>query len=765
MESESYKMYINEDVQQDVCTLCRCSNGPFSFLFPNSSADITRSLIIVCLELKIKSNDDKHALACTDCLEKVRTYSWFYHQAKSNDSFLKMLPDDSMPARENFCRLCLTACSRLEVIFPDNNSNLCEIIQECVEIEINPHREFNSHICHECRTHLELLTTFKRICKQINARQEECKESCSVSDDQLLEIMNVKSKPKTEIVKRKHGAKFSGNTRKDIYVMLRMNDDERNFEVVREFKGKSLIKVNGYNFYMTKINPDGSSQWFCEWRKLHNCKRAFVTLGADTKIATFKKVMTHTHGTEPDPLLNCPSGKGYFTMSDGSEEPFWLVSESRRLFKSTYKRYLLYDGHKYLLSFVNTNECETSWTCNTRSCEIEIKVYGIFKSCSLMGTHKHPKLSVLEINRIISANGIKDNDALLTSARGKTDELQNKFIRRARVPDIYAKLALEDVRNFDVFKVRENLFKIRYMNYFYKYFSKAAGGRTVWKCIWESIHNCSAMVIVSEDCRDVTQYELNEHCHSVVPAEIFQYELKHYFVRDFTTEAKDIMQLLSRDCTYFESRSIISQNHAYNLCRIADNLETRWSCVRQPCPALLILNGLYSFFKRGEHSHAPFTRKEEKRLVDQKNKIVLSSLELGEEATGAILDESHPDTLRQLLSFPLGRGTIWDSNEHAMVPFFFLIDNTKNDENPHKVLYQQYRYSFASINACGTSQWICCKLLESNTGDNTCTAYLTIEGMFQKLTTKGTHNHAGISESMINFLSKSGKRSNSVNCA
>lgn len=810
----------DELLQNNCCLLCQCVNRPLSPLFSSDSSVVAlRKSICKCLNISITFENDANASVCTDCIERLKSLSWFDHQGKSNDLFLKHLPEEFFSEGELYCRLCLATKSHLQPIFLNGglpDSSMCDIIKECIGIELNCYRDFGAQICPMCRTQLEMFATFKRISKQIRA-ENLSKRASKVAEDEhdnatesmeefigfedneesLLEVMSAqdepavqktKSKRKQNVQPKKNVSKraklqalpdeppdnsdiWAKTSRMRVFRMLWIADDERNFEVIKEKKGRARIAVDGHRFYYSSTKPDGSSVWFCDWRILHACKYQ-VNIGADGKFATFGKNMIHKHEVDPVRLLKCPLGKGLFLHSDGTEEPFWLISALKA--GQEYERQLIYRGQRYTLRNIDNLNDTSTWQCRTKKCRVTIEIRGVFKFVSQSKeTHSHPEVSnqeVLEALRACKVNP-KADDVITAFLEKKAPDWQSKasnLLAKLALPEIYTKLACEDPdRTFDVFKIRDNLFKIRYIGYYYKYSQRVVDGSTLWKCIWESVHNCMAMVVLSADGLQAAYYGLVEHSHPVKTADIFDCELKVHSVRNITSDVKERMQLLSRECFYFQSRSLLYHENVFNLYQIINSSETRWSCVKlgpkgQPCPALLIINGqLESFLRKGEHCHLPMSKSEIKSIIKPGNVLDLSALKHGEqlsrndaavnsssEASGSLLSMLK----QQLFTFPAGRGSIWDRNENKNFPFYFLTDNARKQDNPYKFFYQQYRYSFASIDAYGTSQWICCKLLETDTRQGTCTAHLTIEGVFQRVTAKGKHNHEGLPDSMVEYL-------------
>ncbi|XP_058815530.1 uncharacterized protein LOC131679027 [Topomyia yanbarensis] len=786
------------------CWLCQCVNRPLNPLFSqDDSSKFYRNLIFVCLEIVVVHHRNSDALICVDCIEKLNSFSWFSHQGKSNDQFLKQLPEEHFRVGEQYCRLCLATNGRLhQIFFADGqpNTELCAIIEECTGVVVNCYRDFKSHICDMCRTQLEMFVTFKRICRQIKEKHKlefsnetDGYGSESLEDEteaSLLDILgseneaneqNTKKKRKRNVQLKNKAKKVKsspaqtenklGRTvyRKQVFRMLWLADDERNFEVIKEKKGRAKVYIDGYKFNFQLVNPDGSSVWNCEWKKLHNCKNV-VTVSADGKIATFNKSLSHTHGTEPSRLIMCPPGKGSLLKEDGTEENIWLLHFLTA--GEEHVRQLVYRGQQYTLCAIYNDKDTSEWVCKSKQCRVAVIVKGIFKHIEhLRGYHIHPELSEQETREILRLCKIRPNsDDVITPFREKNvSEWRNKSnsIEKLVVPPIYTQLASNDPhRNYEVCNIKGNRYKIQYGGYYYKYYLRSVGRTTLWKCIWETIHNCMAMIVVTSDGKQASIYGEAEHSHSTNFAEIFDYELKQYSVRKITSEVEENIQLLSRECLYFYSRSLLHQNHIYNL-RLIVNSETRWACVkldyqRKQCTAMLILNGNFqSFLLKGEHCHPPMSGSEIKHVIRPGNKLELSALTSDEQVSNEDTEQSlYSDASQsllsmlkqQLLTYPAGRGSIWDKGENKQFSFYFLTDNSNKRENPYKVFYQQYRYSFASIDQHGTSQWICCKLIDTSARLGTCTAHLTIEGIFQRVTAKGSHNHDGIPETMVEYL-------------
>ncbi|XP_058451416.1 uncharacterized protein LOC131430432 [Malaya genurostris] len=793
-------IFDEQSNQDHSCWLCQSVNRPLAPLFSEDpSSELNRQLIFTCLEIEVHHRN-ADASVCTDCIDKLNSFSWFSHQVKGNDSFLKQFPEEFIRDGERFCRLCLATNGHLhQEFFEDGQPNfeLGAIIEECTGVEVNCYRNYKSHICTMCRTQLEMFVTFKRICRHI--REKNKMESSNeteefsfepvedengtallgflLSDDESNEQKAKRKRTEKDLPKSKP-KKVKSSTfptvkkktwktvdRKDIFRMLWSADDERSFEVIKEKKGRASICVAGYVFYFCNVKPDGSSVWNCEWRKLHKCS-SVASVSADGKIASLSKNMQHTHGTGTSRLMMCPPGKGFILQKDGTKEPLWLLHFLTA--GRSQDRQLIYRGRRYSLNTINNDNDTSEWICRHKSCRSVITVTGIFKLITpLRGVHQHPQITEQEIREaLISCKIKKTSEDVITPFREKNVlEWRNKSnsIDKLTAPQIYTTLASRDAdRNYEVFEIRGNRYKILHRGHFYKYYLRETGGSSIWKCVWESIHNCMAIIAVSNDGKTASNYGQVEHTHPFEFADIFTYHLKEYSVRNITGEIYETVQLLSRECLYFFSRAIVHQNHIYNL-RLIVNSETRWAChrldaQRRQCPVVFIVNGHFeTFLIKGEHCHTPMSKHELEQIVKPGNILELSALKSDEQV-------SNDDTVdsinllsmlkQQLFTYPAGRGTIWDKGENKYFSFYFVTDNNnKRSENPYKVFYQQYRYSFASINEDGTSQWICCKLINTNTKQGgTCTAHLTIEGLFKRITAKGSHNHDGIPKTMVEYL-------------
>lgn len=258
--------------------------------------------------------DETNGFVCVDCVERLTSLRWFDHQGRKNDIFLKNLPEELLLQGESYCRLCLCTTSRLQAIFLENdqtpNNPLCQLIKECIGVEIDYYRDFTSNLCTLCRTQLEMFVTFKRISRQIhnegtNANSneeknefweplEKRKSSCSEAEEPLLEVMSYeyeetpkkkrgrKPKIKPEKIKKQPKPKkqkaesddniWAKTDRQRIYRILWTADDERNFDVIKEMKMRVRIRRDGYTFSFSNMKPDGSSLWNCDYRILHSCK-------------------------------------------------------------------------------------------------------------------------------------------------------------------------------------------------------------------------------------------------------------------------------------------------------------------------------------------------------------------------------------------------------------------------------------------------------------------------------------------------------------
>lgn len=365
------------------CTLCQADDRPLtSLISTDARAKNLRRYIRDCLKIVVNSEDDKSTMICADCGDKLQSYNFFYHQGQANDVFLKQLPEGTIPADELYCRLCLGLKSNMYNVFPTNgqpSNQLSEIIAECIGVSLSFYQDFGALICPSCHTQLESFTTFKRISKQILLDIGDSEMSITVGHSEgatqagpdpesLLEVMSVEPEPtkggskKATGKKRKKQARqvvepkqikiepepqftnssvaFAKTGRQRVFRMLWVADDERNFDVIKETKGRAKIVVDGYRFVFYSEKKDGTSVWNCEWKVIHNCRHT-ITLDANTKFATFPKGMVHTHEPETR-LLKCPSGRGNFLEDDGKEEPFWLVQETGAHKAKNEQRVLIY---------------------------------------------------------------------------------------------------------------------------------------------------------------------------------------------------------------------------------------------------------------------------------------------------------------------------------------------------------------------------------------------------------------------------------------
>uniref|UniRef100_A0A1Q3F0L1 ZAD domain-containing protein n=1 Tax=Culex tarsalis TaxID=7177 RepID=A0A1Q3F0L1_CULTA len=787
------------------CTLCQAEDRPLtSLISTDAKARQLRRYIRDCLKVMINSEDDKNTRICADCGEKLQSFNWFYHQGQANDVFLKQQPEGTIPADEPYCRLCLGLKSNMYNVFPPNgqpDNPLCEIIAECVGVNLSFYQDFGALICPSCHTQLESLTTFKRISKQILLDIGDSESNVSVGQpeaagqpgpdpESLLEVMSVepeptKSSPKSNGKKRKKQPRqvveakqvkvepepqfsnssvaFAKTGRQRVFRMLRVADDDRNFEVIKETKGRAKVTIDGYRFVISSEKKDGTSVWNCEWKVLHNCKYT-ITIDANTKFATFPKGMVHPHEPETR-LLKCPFGRGNFLQDDGTEDPFWLLGESGT--NKQNERHLIYQNQRYVLRSINAMNDTSEWECKMAKCNARVEIIGIFKFISLASAeHGHTALSGREVRQALQASrlNVDSKDVVTPFRKQALSEEEFKKLGRRRTefsaPAVYTKMASEDPdRNYDTFKIKENLFKVRFQQYGYKYYLKLGGGATLWKCIWEGLHNCNAMVQISPDTKRAELWGAIQHNHPATPAPIFDCDLTKYSVRSITSTTDETMELLVRECQYFESRSLVYRKHIYNLNQVVNQTETRWSCVKagtngQMCPASLIINGMMeSFLHKGLHCDPALSDSQLRNIILPGNILDLSvQQDILSSSDGSEPDEPSqeppPDVLimlkQQLFNFALGRATIWDKQEGKIMPFYFLKDTAKQDDDgAYLLFYQKHRYSFASIDEYGVSQWICSKLLQPDAQGVTCTAHITVEGVFQRLLAKGSHNHEG----------------------
>ncbi|XP_053691761.1 uncharacterized protein LOC128740252 [Sabethes cyaneus] len=783
-----YGKSVNNVEQKDnTCWLCRSESQPLLPLFSSDkSSKLHRQAIFACLDIVALYDKDANSAICSGCTEKLALFSWFSHQAKSNDLFLQQLPQELFRPGEEYCRLCLTTDGSLNKIFPTNaetRSELCAMIQECIEIEVNYYRDFEARVCKLCRSELLSIATFKQICKQsrsntqlgYNSEEEnwQNEETSNNSTSQqkrkgkkrLIEPNGKKHKP--NIVENEFEQELLNvsekNKRKEIYRMLWKADDERNFEVIKLKKGRAKISVAGFMFQISARKNGGPSIWYCDMRKLNKCKN-MVTVSADGKIATFNSKIKHTHEAKIPRLLKCPPGKGSLLREDGTLESFWLLYSGTM--GREFERQLVYRNYRYNLTHLN-NDDTTEWLCRFKACRVTLEVSGVFKLISqIRGFHIHPELSAREIDDAFKDCKFKPNstDVITPFREDKLQETSTKESTNLAKPQIYTILAYDDSeRDFAVLRAKGNRYKILYQGYYYKYYLRAPGGLTYWKCIWDSIHNCMAMISITNDGKRASIYGQIEHNHQTKYAPIFDYDLKQYSVKNVTCDAVEQIFLLSRDCIYFSSRSLLYCHNIYNLRLVINDVETRWTCVkidlqRKQCPAQLIIHGQFeSFLQKGEHCHSPLTG-QEISSVKQGNRLELSALDSdgplsAEDNENAINSSNLLSMLKQqLFSYPAGRNSIWDKTEKKHNTFFLLTGNTRTNDYPNVVFYNDYRYAFASIDEYGTSQWICGQLLDTNMMQGTCTAHLTIEGVFQRLTFKGVHNHEKIHRPIAEFL-------------
>lgn len=805
----------NETEPTASCTLCQTEDKPMtSLISTDPRAKELRRYIQDCLKIVTDSEDDKSTRICADCGEKLQSFNWFLCQGQANDAFLRQLPEGTIPAGDPYCRLCLGLKSNMYNVFPTNGQTdnpLSEIIAECVGISLCFYQDFGALICPSCHTQLESFTIFKRISKQILLDIGDSETTDTIENheetvqphpdpESLLEVMSVESEPtkdfkKSNSKKRKKQPRqlveskqikfepepqfanssvaFAKSVRQRVFRMLRIADDERNFEVIKETKGKVKVIIDGYRFVFASEKKDGSSVWNCEWKVLHNCKNT-ITIDANTKFATFPKGMAHPHEPETR-LLMCPLGRGNFLHDDGTEDPFWLIGESGTKTKSN-QRHLIYQNQQYVLRSINAMNDTSEWECKVAKCKSRVEIIGVFKLISLTSAeHSHSAVSDQEVRQAIQSCKMSVMDVIdvVTPFREQTlSEKEFKKLGRKRLdyttPAIYTKMTVEDPnRNYEIFKIKENLFKVLFQQYEYKYYLKLGDGETLWKCIWDVLHNCNAMVQISSDAKQAELWGNIQHSHPTAPAPIFECDLKKHSVRSITSMTDETMELLARECLYFKSRSLVYRKHIYNLNQIVNQTETRWSCVKagsngQMCPASLVINGMMeSFLSKGLHCDPALTDSQLRNIILPGNLLDLSvQQDILPCSDNSERDEpcleAPPDVLimlkQQLFKFTLGRATIWDKQEGKVMPFYFLQDTTKQDDSAYLLFYQNHRYSFASIDEYGVSQWICSKLLQSDAQGTTCTAHITVEGVFQRLMPTGSHKHEGAA--MMEYVCK-----------
>lgn len=809
--------------QNQCCFLCQSAPRKLCQL---STAENLKALIRKYLRIKVLSDANK--FVCEDCIEKLKSLKWFVLQGRKNDIFLKNLQSELLPQDENYCRLCLATTDRLQAIFTENtqqhhNNALCELVKECIRIEIDYHRDFTSHICALCRSHLEMFITFKRITQQLQnekspnpikpvspevdgkheaveaSKQNDVVVQCDTTP--VLKVVNtdqngepVKKKKRYRrtkaemalaraqglvkpIAKANTGGKTKKNkkasvpkvptitesnpwalpNRKKICQTLWTADDERNFEVTRATGGRVRIFMDGFPFYLSKSKADGTSLWHCDSKKLHNC-RMDIIVSANGKIATVCEGRRHSHSKELGPLFKCPLGKGKILHADGTEDIFWLI-EHKRMGRPV-ERHLIYRGYRYILisCFQYYNKDTSLWACRTSRCNATLEINGIFeKISSLKGTHAHPEICDKEWREALRDSRVSrfSEDVISSFRSGKACE------NKKQLPDIYGKLStVNNFRDFEVIKLKKDIYKIRYDRYDYKLYLKQQDGSTLWKCIWDGIHSCKAVIVVTSDGNSAAYYGIVEHNHPVEPGQILRCEPQQYSVRNIANDAMEGVSLLERECKYFRSRTILYGYHLYNLYQIVND-ESSWSCIRtdsngEPCLASMIVTGrMESFLQKGVHCHQPIPKSDIKSIIKSGNLVDLSALKQTNDSMPADMAEPvmADDVLeilkQQLLSNPTGRGTIWDMTENKNNSFYFVKDQAKKNDMPYKFLYQKYRYAFATIDEYGISQWICCQLLERSTLAGTCTARATIEGVFHRVSIKGFHNHDGIPQSLV----------------
>lgn len=818
-----------EPKRNQCCFLCQSAHRKLCRIF---AAENLKSLIRKYLEIKILP--DMNELVCVDCIEKLKSLRWFALQGRKNDTFLKSLPNELLPQEDKYCRLCLATNDNLQAIFIENtqqhsNSNvLCQLLKECISIELDYHRDFTSYICALCRTQLEMFVTFKRIAqqmqhettndinltgekngvtevnkeidtptafepvlKEMNDHQSDepvqkkrrkrrtkaemalaraqglCKQPKPKEDKKEKHKTHTKAKSQIDSIKESPAPQFmitednglALNDRRRTIRVLWMADDERNFEVIKVKGGGVRVRMDGFGFFHGRTNTDGTSLWHCEYKIIHNC-RFEIVISANGKMATVSNTKNHTHDKNLTPLLNCPLGKGRVLNSDGTEDTIWLVDKYKTC--RHVERHLIYRGHRYGLRGPYEEKDISLWDCRVRHCNTTIKVIGIFEEITVLkGTHNHPEITDQEWRDALKDSKVSmhSQDVITPFRSGKT-EAKNK----TALPKIYAQLSTADQsRDFEVIKLKESVYKIKYQGYDYKLYLKQQDGSTLWKCIWDGLHGCKAVIVVSDNGKTAAYYGLDQHSHPEEPGQIFECDPQQYSVRNIASDAMESITLLARECKYFRSRTIFFRSNLYNLYQIVND-ESRWSCIRtdsfgQQCIASLMVTGkMESFLQKGVHCHMPVPKSDIKSIIKPGNILDLSALKQNDHSTttDTVQPGSSDDVLeilkRQLFTYPMGRGSIWDKSDSRNIPFYFVKDQPKNNETPYKFFFQQYRYAFASIDEYGISQWICCQLLENSALAGTCTARVTIEGVFQRVAVKGYHNHEGISQSLVEYL-------------
>ncbi|XP_062546242.1 uncharacterized protein LOC134212423 [Armigeres subalbatus] len=780
------------------CSICKSANRKLSGLLESDiGSKELRMLVRKYLGIKVKpSNANTHV--CVECIEQLESFKWFDYQGRMNDAFLKRLPNKLLPGEEKYCRLCLTTNNRLQEIFVQDslqpNNELCDLIKESISIEIEYQRDFTSNICKLCRTQLEKFVEFKRIAQQLqNTTLEKKKEAMEVSEcnnskivEPLLEVQTNENVIKTKKPRRRRRTKaemalaraqeslikeqslpknklrketsakdtaLAAAERKNVYQILWMPDDERNFETIRDKKGRVRICMDGHTFYLYRMKSDGTSLWNCDYKSIHCCKFELI-VSSNGKMATARG-SAHRHGKEPVPIIQCPLGKGTLLHDDGTEESFWLLDVKRS--NSHVVRQLIYQNYSFVLRacFSNGGKDTSLWACKQNQCTVTLDVSGVFETITVLkGTHTHAEITNLELREALKNSKVNKCGAdVVTPFRdGKTDPETSTGLRTA--PKVIAKMStVNEKRNFILMEVREGVYKIRYRGHDFKFCLNRPDGTTLWKCIWDSIHNCKAVIVITNDGSYADNYGLMEHSHSPNMAMILQCEPKEYSVLNSAQGVLESVKLFARECKYFRSRTILFRCHLYNLYEVVNN-ESRWSCFRndshkQQCPASLIITGkMDSFLQKGIHCHMPLQKQDIKSMIQPGNVVLFSALKQWDslqtvdtsemETTDDVLDMLK----QQLLKFPVGHGVIWDKTSSKENPFCFVKDLVRSKEVSYKFIYQQCRYAFASIDEYGISQWVCCQVLGNSSLMGACSARVTIEGVFQRVTTRGVHNHS-----------------------
>ncbi|XP_055593912.1 uncharacterized protein LOC129745098 [Uranotaenia lowii] len=542
---------------------------------------------------------------------------------------------------------------------------------------------------------------------------------------------------------------------KRIFLMFcRGTEQTPNFRILRKTEESVTIEFNGHPFSLKSLDHDGSSTWECGYRSLCGCKYSLRVVDEGKRALPAQKSARHTHEVNPFRILKCPLGRGTIPKASGKTEKFWLADTIDGYHTGQpLDRFLFFRGQRFNLSTIDREKDVTCWRCIIKACEACIYVRGIFKDINTINRHNHVVMANKEWNRALrKALGSCETDII--NAFSQQEDAQecasNTKSNNLSVPDIYKVLYHFDVnRKFDIKTVNGQL-KILFENFSYKYYLKNSDGTCIWKCVFDKLHNCQAMVKVSVDGIRVSRFSTNDHSHSSELSKILTCELKSYYVCNTQNNLTEF-KVFAHQSTYFESRSVLIKRQFYSLCLIPNSTESRWLCVkpgtrRKQCGAAISIRGFFESCQMiGEHDHPDLTGKEIESVIKPQNYVDFTTFQQTDQTKNVSEEKNQQQSKQQesaeslqqrLFAFTSGLNSIWDPTEGQPISFRYWkeADSTQNKKFP-KINYRSYWYQFSETTKNGTSRWTCDGLWD-------CSAYALVEGLFKRITVEGTHVHA-----------------------